>query len=236
MNDQPEPTLNPDSAEPTIPPKPPVPTEPTPEAETPTSAEPTSEVEPQMPELAPVQDQAPAPAPTEAPKKSNKLIIIVIAAVAIISLAVTAVILLMPKESDTKKDEPVAEQEEEQEEVPSIETEEENPARNTALLKLYAGLPDSIALSELKTKVDSSMKLDIAEGYGSILVGDEIINFSIENGTTAKEFLFAKHIDDLTQHITQDEEGGYLYHNGVQQKHYDSKAEAISHYLRTKDF
>ncbi|MCR5572284.1 MAG: hypothetical protein K6F57_00715 [Candidatus Saccharibacteria bacterium] len=38
-----------------------------------------------------------------------------------------------------------------------------------------------------------------------------------------------------TQYITKDDDGSYIYHNGVQQKNYEDKTEAVSHYLHTKD-
>lgn len=188
-----------------------------------------------MPAPEPTLAPEPTPADTLKPNKT-KLIIIIAAAIVVIGIAVAAICLLMPKEDSTKKEEPTPATENQPEELPSLEQDEENPNRNTALLKLYANLPESIALSELQGKVDTStMKLNMFDGAGSISAGDEIINFTLE-GTTAKDFMFAKHIDDLTQYITKDDDGSYIYHNGVQQKNYESKSEAVSHYLHTKDF
>ena len=191
---------------------------------------------PMGPMSAPEPTLAPEPTPADAPKPNKtKLIIIIAAAIVVIGIAVTAIFLLIPKEDSTKKEEPAPAAENQPEELPSLEQDEENPNRNTAILKLYADLPESVALSELQGKVDAStMKLNMFDGAGSISAGDEIINFTLE-GTTAKDFMFAKHIDDLTQYITKDDDGSYIYHNGVQQKNYESKSEAVSHYLHTKD-
>lgn len=192
--------------------------------------------QPTLPPMGSVPAPEPAPAPTDAPKPNKtKLVIIIAAAIVVIGIAVAVIFLLMPKEDSTKKEEPTPAAEDQPEELPSLEQDEENPNRNTAILKLYADLPESIALSELQGKVDTStMKLNMFDGAGSISAGDEIINFTLE-GTTAKDFMFAKHIDDFTQYITKDDDGSYIYHNGVQQKNYESKSEAVSHYLRTKD-
>ena len=191
---------------------------------------------PMGPVPAPEPTLAPEPTPASTPKPNKtKLVIIIAAAIVVIGIAVAAIFLLMPKEDSAKKEEPTPAAEDQPEELPSLEQDEENPNRNTALLKLYADLPESIALSELQGKVDTStMKLNMFDGAGSISAGDEIINFALE-GTTAKDFMFAKHIDDLTQYITKDDDGSYIYHNGVQQKNYESKSEAVSHYLHTKD-
>ena len=179
---------------------------------------------------------APEPTPADTPKPNKtKLVIIIAAAIVVIGIAVAAIFLLMPKEDNAKREEPTPAAEDQPEELPSLEQDEENPNRNTALLKLYANLPESITLTELRGKIDAStMKLNMFDGAGSISAGDEIINFTLE-GATAKDFMFAKHIDDLTQYITKDDDGSYIYHNGVQQKNYESKSETISHYLHTKD-
>lgn len=190
--------------------------------------------QPTLPPMGPMPAPEPTPADTPKPNKT-KLIIIIAAAIVVIGIAVATICLLMPKEDSAKKEEPTPTAENQPEELPSLEQDEENPNRNTALLKLYADLPESIALSELQGKVDAStMKLNMFDGAGSISAGDEIINFTLE-GTTAKDFMFAKHIDDFTQYITKDDDGSYIYHNGVQQKNYSSKSEAVSHYLHTKD-
>lgn len=191
---------------------------------------------PMEPVPAPGPTLAPEPTPADTPKPNKtKLVIIIAAAIVAIGIAVAAIFLLIPKEDSTKKEEPTPAAENQPEELPSLEQDEENPNRNTAILKLYADLPESIALSELQGKVDTStMKLNMLDGAGSISAGDEIINFTLE-GTTAKDFMFAKHIDDFTQYITKYDDGSYIYHNGVQQKNYKSKSEAVSHYLRTKD-
>lgn len=192
--------------------------------------------QPTLPPMGPVPAPEPAPAPTDAPKPNKtKLVVIIATAIVVIGIAVAAIFLLIPKEDSTKKEEPTPAAEDQPEELPSLEQDEENPNRNTALLKLYADLPESISLTELQGKIDAStMKLNMFDGAGSISAGDEIINFTLE-GTTAKDFMFAKHIDDLTQYITKDDDGSYIYHNGIQQKNYSSKSEAVSHYLRTKD-
>lgn len=213
--------------QPTLPPMGPMP-----------APEPTPEAEPQIPQpildQTPSPEQAPAPADTPKPNKT-KLVIIIAAAIVVIGIAVAAIFLLMPKEDSTKKEEPTPITEDQPEELPSLEQDEENPNRDTALLKLYSNLSESMTLTELQGKIDTStMKLNMFDGAGSITAGDEIINFTLE-GTTAKDFMFAKHIDDFTQYITKDEDGSYIYHNGVQQKNYSSKSEAVSRYLHTKD-
>lgn len=178
--------------------------------------------------------QTPASTPQQFSKKSTIIIIASAIVVAAIIIAATIVILNIHNQktpSDSKTPENIDGVAKEINEF----NEKEDGTKNTQTLIQYSSLPDTTSLTELKSTIGNSGKIEIDGNSGSIDFGDddEYISFDID-GDQVSNFIYTKDQGDYAIFIQETDTGTFDYYSGIGTYAVETKQEAISLYLKTK--
>ena len=176
--------------------------------------------------------QTPTPTPQQFSKKSTIIIIASAIVVAAIIIAATIVILNIQKTPpDSQKPGGTDGTAKEINEF----NEKEDGTKNTQTLIQYSSLPSTISLTELKSTIGNSGKIEIVDNSGSIDLGDddEYISFDID-GDQVSNFIYTKDQGDYAIFIQETDTGTFEYYSGIGTYAVETKQEAISLYLKTK--
>ena len=178
--------------------------------------------------------QTPTSAPQQFSKKSTIIIIASAIVVAAIIIAATIVILNIHNQktpSDSKTPENIDGVAKEINEF----NEKEDGTKNTQTLIQYSSLPSTISLTELKSTIGNSGKIEIVDNSGNIDFGDddEYISFDID-GDRVSNFIYTKDQGDYAIFIQETDTGTFEYYSGIGTYAVETKQEAISLYLKTK--
>ena len=165
--------------------------------------------------------QAPTPTPQQFSKKSTIIIIASAIVVAAIIIAATIVILNIHNQktpSDSKTPENI----------------EINLSENENGIVFFKN-QNAGGDYELKSTIGNSGKIEIVDNSGNIDFGDddEYISFDID-GDRVSNFIYTKDQGDYAIFIQETDTGTFEYYSGIGTYAVETKQEAISLYLKTK--
>ena len=176
--------------------------------------------------------QTPAPAPQQFSKKST--IIIIASAIVVAAIIIAATIAIMNIQKTPPDSQKPGGADGTVKEINEF-NEKEDGTKNTQTLIQYSSLPGTISLTELKNTIGNSGKIEIVDNSGSIDFGDddEYISFDID-GDQVSNFIYTKDQGDYAIFIQETDTGTFEYYSGIGTYAVETKQEAISLYLKTK--
>ena len=176
--------------------------------------------------------QAPTPAPQQFSKKST--IIIIASAIVVAAIIIAATIVILNIQKTPPDDQEPGGADGTVKEINEF-NEKEDGTKYTRTLTQYSSLPSTVSLTELKSTIGNSGKIEIVDNSGSIDFGDddEYISFDID-GDQVSNFIYTKDQGDYAIFIQETDTGTFEYYSGIGTYAVETKKEAISLYLKTK--
>lgn len=184
--------------------------------------------------MPPINQTSPTPTPAPQQFRKKSTIIIIASAIVVAAIIIAATIVILNIQKTPPDDQKPGSADGTVKEINEF-NEKEDGTKNTQTLIQYSSLPSTISLTELKSTIGNSGKIEIVDNSGSIAFGDddEYISFDID-GDQVSNFIYTKDQGDYAIFIQETDTGAFEYYSGIGTYAVETKQEAISLYLKTK--